>query len=150
NGGRARLLASLPQHIAPLAIAAGLAWWSMRRSEGSPTWRRTALGWLIVALSASVPLLATARFSSHYLAPSLPFFALAAALVVAEAGSRRAALTWPALRWAPAVGCVAFLGIGAWSWSWFGIPQREEVVFAQVDALAEHIPRGGHLILAKA
>lgn len=43
----------------------------------SPRVNRTFYLWLIIALSASVPQLLSARHYDHYILPSLPFFALA-------------------------------------------------------------------------
>ncbi|MFT7244436.1 MAG: hypothetical protein ACI82A_001793 [Candidatus Azotimanducaceae bacterium] len=62
--------------LIPLTLTAFLVW---RRGF---VWNRRALGWLLIGLSASLPLLISPRSFKWYIVPCLPFFALYMAALV--------------------------------------------------------------------
>lgn len=81
--GRLYILRMLFQEIAPmLVISAGMMFWAYKkyqhRSLELPSY---SLFFLLIALSASLPLLLSLKQRNFYLLPSLPFFALSLAVL---------------------------------------------------------------------
>lgn len=103
----AKLVAGpLAAMLAILALGFVLAWLDRGRARPSepPTASpfRPATFALLVALSASVPILVSPRLYSFYFMPSMWFYALAAALVAAPTAERLLARIPSSLGWLPA------------------------------------------------
>jgi 4-amino-4-deoxy-L-arabinose transferase-like glycosyltransferase len=76
--GRGMVFATLARNLAGVVVMLMLAWWV----RGSLQCSRVCLCFLLIGLSATIPLLISARQYPHYLFPGLPFFAIAAALAL--------------------------------------------------------------------
>jgi 4-amino-4-deoxy-L-arabinose transferase-like glycosyltransferase len=72
--GREYLLLELARNLLGMIVIWGLFAWRVRWR-----WHRVGLGWLIIALMATLPLLISPRQFKWYLAPAMPFYALALA-----------------------------------------------------------------------
>jgi hypothetical protein len=89
------MLAELGKKVVPMIVVLLAAALAVRRPVRSGWWRTVrapAASMLLIALSASVPLVLGDRDSGHYLLPSLPFYALGFGLLAAgllEAGGER-------------------------------------------------------------
>lgn len=75
--GRLYLLSQIGINLLPPVLLTSFLAIRQRRGPVS----RQALAWIAVGLTASIPLLISPRQFRHYLFPSLPYFALAAAMV---------------------------------------------------------------------
>jgi len=80
------MLAELAKKVVPMIVVLLAAALAVRRPVRSGWWRAVlapAASMLLIALSASVPLVLGDRDSGHYLLPSLPFYALGFGLLAA-------------------------------------------------------------------
>ena len=108
--------------LVPLA-AVGITAWICRNKAAAAFDRasmRHALGFLLIALSASLPLIASPRVSGHYLVPSLPFFALAGgvwmtAILVRAYGGRADAFRAAPGKWYRAGLAIGLVVVTGWS-----------------------------------
>ncbi len=103
--GRGYQAAQLAYNLLVAAVLVGLAAWFSRVAKPS----REFWAMLIIGCSAALPLLISPRQYQHYLLPSMPLFALAAALLVKVPAPRRSG-TW--LRRAP----IWLRRSSAWPW----------------------------------
>lgn len=108
---RPRMLTSLVEQALPL-LAVGVACALLAWRRGWPLAWRGAAAWALVGLSASLPLLAVSRFSTHYLAVSMPFFALAAAVPAAQVLARLAVQPWTERMLRPVLALGLFAALG--------------------------------------
>ncbi len=130
--GRGYLLAQLIEQLAIIVVLAAMAgYW--RRSFA---WRRECTALVLVGLAASLPLLISPRQFRHYLFPSLPYFALAAAYWVSPENSKAHRPGLP--RWAySALALVLSLAL-VWRVAVnFGVPGRDAVRLAELERLSE-------------
>ena len=77
--GRGYLLEHLFRSLVVLAVAVSIVGLIQKQR---PRWSREALVMFLIGLSASLPLLISGRHFRHYLLPAMPFFAIAAALLI--------------------------------------------------------------------
>lgn len=106
------------------------------------TANRNATGWLIIALSASIPMLISPRHFKWYIAPSLPFYALFFASLVKPpeklVSPRQVAMT--------AVLCTAlFFGFLYESIKNFGSADNDHGAIHDLTALKAALPRGARI-----
>lgn len=137
-GERVRMLVGLASQLAPAAAVAAIALIVVRRRGAQTPWRSLA-AWALVGAAGSLPLLVVTRYSTHYLATSLPFYALGLAMPVAVAvESLAGARPWAARRqrWAPIVGLIAIVAAGATSVALAGRVFRDKREHAAIAAIA--------------
>ena len=122
--------------VGALAIAA-----SGRFVVPRPAARRRALLFLMVGLSGTLPILASAKQAGHYLVPAVPVYAIAAALIV---GPTVAAAVQRSDRkqWRVAISMVTTLvTLGTVGASFSPAIGRDRERLADLDALASTAPR---------
>ncbi len=125
--GRGWQVGRLAYNLGVVSLLLGLAYWRTRRLQPSPV----VWSMLLIGLCASLPLLISPRQYQHYLLPSLPFFALAAARWV---GAPRLRLRARTLWWAVIV-CVTLGGLRAFLY--FGDDGDHRRVLADVRQIGE-------------
>jgi 4-amino-4-deoxy-L-arabinose transferase-like glycosyltransferase len=78
--GRLYILYALVQNVAPMLVLAGVFYGVGRRFSRGILWsgeqRAAAIRWLLIGLSASLPIVVSIKQRSFYVVPSLPYFAL--------------------------------------------------------------------------
>jgi hypothetical protein len=129
--------------ILPIVVGAGLIVAATRQFVvPSPRHRAHAAAMLLLGLSGSVPILVSAKQAGHYLVPSVPFFALAAAslmMATAREGIERVG----ARRLSGAAGlAISALLLGAISLSYWAGLGRDRQRLANLERLAAVMPRG--------
>jgi hypothetical protein len=74
------ILVKIAEQTAPMLILLVLVYWPLSRGKAIPPRRTSQTAWLflLIGLSASVPMVVSAKHHSFYLFPALVFFALAA------------------------------------------------------------------------
>lgn len=136
-----------------MLITAVLRWVVGRRwrtrPEKKPT-DRTARFWLLVAASASLPIMVSPKQLSFYMVPSVPFFAMAFAFLAApvvkvllDGMSARATKIWTGFSLALLATSLTLCIIQA------GTFARSESMIRDVDAIAEVVKPRATVILAK-
>jgi 4-amino-4-deoxy-L-arabinose transferase-like glycosyltransferase len=129
--------------VLPIMAVAGLIIAATRQFvRPSPHQRAHAGAMLLVGLSGSLPIVVSAKQAGHYLVPSVPFFALAAASLLiptAREGVERVAARH--LSGAAGVATSALL-LGAVSLSYWSGLGRDRQRLANLERLATVMPRG--------
>lgn len=125
--GRGELLGWWAYNLSIAAAMSGLCWWYTQQHHG----RRSFWALLIIGISAVLPLLISPRHYRHYLLPGMPYFAIAAGLVV---GAPRVAIH-PKIIWALA-GVLGVLMVGR-GFVAFGLPGDHKQALVQVESVAQ-------------
>ncbi len=102
---------------------------------------RRATSWLLVGLSATVPLLLSPKQSGYYLVPSVPAFALACALLLRGTAARLAARLDTSAWRRVTLGASAIVVVMAVV-AGLTTAGRDAARLADLDALASHLPVG--------
>lgn len=138
----------LAQSAVPLAIA-GLTWliFYLRNKVAALTFDRSLAGlFLLIGLSASLPMVVSLKQASYYLVPSLPFYSMALGLLIArplgqalEGWSARTA----SYRVATAVLSLSLVVALAYAASQAGQKdKRDKALLEDVYQIGEVVPRG--------
>jgi len=117
--------------LLPVIIAVAVAWY--RRVEFS----RNSFAWLLIAFSASIPLLLSPRHFSQYIVPSLPFYALFLASIVGDV-----TFQWRAnhLKILKASAAFMLTGLLVSSWLDFGKINNDFEEFHDLPRIMEVVP----------
>lgn len=129
ENGRGYALARLAMNMG-IGMAAALVL-AFATGQRRVRWRTETTAWLIVGLSASLPLLLSARHYEHYLMPSLPYLALAIASTVAPMRLPNVRI----LQVACFVGWASVLAITAINWNSPGDDERLLATVRDIGAL---------------
>ena len=133
-----RLVAELTLTI---VLVLAMTLFKFRRSVSFRGTSRGTWLFLLIALSASLPLLITLKQRSFYLVPSMPFFVLAASLYIVP-GLVDLRPSKVLMRVVMFVGMVGLLVTGVVSVINFGSYGRDEVKLSDVRRIADFLPEG--------
>jgi hypothetical protein len=148
SDSRWRFAAKLAGDLAPMAVLAVVPLWvAWRRGlvAVTPDDRALATAWVLAGLAASVPLLISPKQSGHYLLPSIPMFALAAAAFVGP--TVRAVLAESKAAWRITRSVAVLLLIAAVSlpsMNWTG-EARDAARLDDLDRIFAVVPAGATL-----
>ncbi|MCB1644086.1 MAG: glycosyltransferase family 39 protein [Pseudomonadales bacterium] len=132
--GRDFLLLTAVRNLAPaLLLTLGLAFWLKEK----PT--RESVAWLVIALSALLPMFLSPRQFVWYIAPCLPFFALAFASVLRKPVEVAAARLPAQVALLPGLLAVVFVYLAVTA---FGTADNDYEEIRDADALSELIQPG--------
>ena len=114
-------------------------------------YKREILAFVLLGLSATLPILASTKQSGIYLMPGIPMFSIAAAIVSVPV-FRYISTTKKWNIWKFNLGYFAFSGciiVLIFSFLQFGKPGREEALIHDVELLKSHIPEGSKVGVCK-
>jgi 4-amino-4-deoxy-L-arabinose transferase-like glycosyltransferase len=153
--GRSYMLARLSQNlIGPGLLVFGLGIWRLKTSYrakqiGKPdhlhcaSLNRESVLWLLIALSASIPLLVSPRHLSQYIVPSLPFYSLFLASLLRPWLEQLLLRVRPLLqRVIPVVTVTLILLTAIVSWRDVGVIERDRAVIGDMERVIQLVPRG--------
>ncbi len=120
----------LGQMILQLGILVMVLLAAMALNPGRMRFSRESLALFVIGLAGTLPLLISPRQYRHYLMPAMPFFALAAALLITPPALTRMRRILP---WLAAVLVIAALSRGIW---FFGSPGKDQDLLTDAEQLA--------------
>ncbi len=104
--------------------------------------RKTAFFMLLIALSASLPIMISPKQHEIYLIPAMPFYALAGAFFLLPAVQTSIeSRTWNLAPYLKYLGVLLILVL-VYTSTLVGKPSREKDVLADMEILSQHIPEG--------
>lgn len=155
--GRTYMLERLFQNlIVPALVVSGLLIWRRKAIELSKqsvnsgqehiarfSLSRESVLWLLIALSASIPLLVSPRHLSQYIVPSLPFYAFFLASLLRPWLDQLLLRARPMLkRGIPVVAVIVMLMAGIASWRDFGVIERDRAVIGDMNRVVQLVAKG--------
>jgi 4-amino-4-deoxy-L-arabinose transferase-like glycosyltransferase len=153
--GRFALLPMLATELAPvllllLLLRLGLRLWG-RSPKPLPGLNRQALAWLLLALSASLPIMLSTKQRHFYLLPSLPLYALAAA-TYSLSWLRALHFSWSRRSFVWGMGLALLLGLVGLGFAvqQFGKPARDQDKLQAIEAFSPYLAPGQRLFTCPA
>jgi 4-amino-4-deoxy-L-arabinose transferase-like glycosyltransferase len=152
--GRSYVLERLLQNlIGPGLLVFGLVIWRLKtnyRAKQSEKpdhlhfsrFNRESILWLLIALSASIPLLVSPRHLSQYIVPSLPFYSLFLASLLRPWLDQLLLRVRPLLKGGIPVVTVALILLTVIvSWRDIGVIERDHNVISDMERVTQLVPR---------
>lgn len=105
----------------------------------------TAIFFLLVGISASLPMMLSVKQRTFYLVPSLPFYIMALCIVLYPyyiALTNRLPVGDKSFRYFKTIAVVASLSLCLYLGSKIGQPGRDHELLADIKYIAQHVPRG--------